>query len=83
MSKDFDAPLTHDDCNWQGMYGNLCGGGMEYRIAMSPTGISYPGCENCFEQRWVEQERISRTYGVPLTYYGNDEDGYNDDYSDY
>lgn len=75
--------LTFDDCNWRGMYGNTCGGTVEYRLPMSPTGISYPGCDDCFDARWTEQERITRTYGVPLTYYGNDVDGWNDDYSDY
>lgn len=67
-------------CNWSD---DTCAGEVDYRIAMSPTGISYPWCEKHFDERWESQERISRTYGVPLTYYGNDHDGYNDDWDDY
>lgn len=72
--------LTYDDC----LDGPIdCAGAVEYRLAMSPTGISYPRCDEHMEQRWALQERLTSDYGVPLTYYGNDEDGWNDDYSDY
>lgn len=60
-----------------------CSPDVEYRMAMSPTGISYPRCGFHYDQRWETQERLTRDYGVPLTYYGNDRDGWNDDYSDY
>ena len=60
-----------------------CGGDVEYRIPMSPTGFSYPRCERHMEARWEKQQEISHRYGVPLTYYGNDRDGWDDDWNDY
>lgn len=49
-------------------FGPDCEGPVEYRIPMSPTGRSFPRCDGHMRERWAEQERISRTYGVPLTY---------------
>ncbi len=72
--------LTLSDCNWADAE---CGGGIEYRLAMSPTGRSFPYCDVHFEQRWESQERISATYGVPLTYTDYGDYGWSDDYSDY
>lgn len=69
--------MTNIECLDSSDY-DECGGTVEYRIAMSPTGISYPRCEVHFEQRWESQQRISRDYGVPTYYYGDE--GYDDDY---
>jgi hypothetical protein len=84
MTDELMDEMDNFRCNWEGMYGiDECSGHVEYRLAMSPSGISYPGCDAHFEARWQEQERISSTSGVPLTYYGNEYDGYSVDYSDY
>jgi hypothetical protein len=55
-----------------------CQGTVEYRIAMSGTGISYPRCLWHFDVRWETQQRLARDYGVPVYYTGNDRD-----YEDY
>lgn len=60
-----------------------CSGAVLYRMAMSPTGIEYPRCDRHMESRWETQQEISNRYGVPLTYYGNDRDGYDDDWDNY
>lgn len=57
-------------------FGPDCAGAVEYRMAMSGTGKSYPRCDHHFDIRWSTQERLSRDYGVPLVYDGSD-------YSDY
>lgn len=75
--------LTYEDCLDFDPCGTDCAGAVEYRIAMSPTGRSFPRCDDHFESRWQEQERISSTYGVPLTYTDYGDYGWSDDYSDY
>lgn len=70
----YEDCLDFDPCNGD------CAGAVEYRMAMSPTGISYPRCDLHMEQRWETQQRISRDYGVPLTYDGPS--GWADEYDD-
>jgi hypothetical protein len=60
-------------------YEGDCEGAVEYRLAMSGTGISYPRCDHHFEIRWETQERLARDYGIPVYYYGDDS-AYSDDY---
>ncbi|MCA1571187.1 MAG: hypothetical protein LC798_12890 [Chloroflexi bacterium] len=40
-----------------------CAGPVEYRMALSATGQSFPRCERHWDERLDEQERITRTYG--------------------
>lgn len=39
-----------------------CQGAVEYRMALSGTGRSFPRCDKHWEERLREQERINRTY---------------------
>lgn len=55
-------------------YRGPCEGEVQYRIAMSGTGRSFPRCEHHFDLRWQTQQRISRDYGVPLIYDGSNYD---------
>lgn len=71
--------LTHADCLDSSPY-ESCDGAVEYRLAMSGTGISYPRCDLHFDARWQTQERLARDYGVPLYNYGDDYDSFGDDY---
>lgn len=52
--------LQADDCL---DFGAGCHGAVEYRMALSGTGRSFPRCEKHWEERLDEQERIDRTYG--------------------
>lgn len=71
--------LPASEClDWRDSVTNDCEGPVEYRLAMSGTGISYPRCEKHFEARWETQQRLARDYGVPVYYTGNDRD-----YEDY
>jgi hypothetical protein len=51
-----------------------CKGAVEYRVPMSGTGRSFARCDHHFDVRWAVQERLTRDYGVPLTYDGSDYD---------
>ncbi len=53
-------------CNWE--FKGDCAGEVEYRIPMSASGKSFPYCEKHFDARLDEQERISRTYDIPMFY---------------
>lgn len=48
-----------------------CDGEVKYRIAMSGTGRSFPRCDHHFQARWATQQRLSRTYDIPITYDGS------------
>ena len=50
-------------------YDSPCEGPVEFRIAMSPTGIQYPRCDKHYEQRRETQKGISERYDVPMYYY--------------
>lgn len=50
---DREACLEHDD---------TCSGPVEYRMALSATGRSFPRCESHWERRLAEQDRINRQY---------------------
>lgn len=63
MTTENNSPVCLDANDYES-----CVGLTDYRMAMSPTGISYPRCDGHYEARWETQERISRDYGVPLTY---------------
>ena len=41
-----------------------CEGPVEYRMAISGTGKSFPRCDRHWELRLIEQERIDRMYPV-------------------
>lgn len=69
--------LTPADCLDADAMFTGCAGDVEYRLAMSATGISYPRCDAHFEARWETQQRLARDYGVPTYYYG--ESGWSDD----
>lgn len=75
--------LTYEDCldHSPAPYENECSGAVEYRMAMSPTGVSFVRCDGHFEARWETQQRISRDYGVPLTY--DQPSGWADEWEDY
>lgn len=45
-----------------------CGGEVEYRPAMSPTGKWFPRCDAHFAARLETQERIVRDYGGRMFY---------------
>ena len=45
-----------------------CKGLVQFRMALSPTGKSYPRCDKHWDKRMREQERIVRTYGGPFSY---------------
>lgn len=40
----------------------LCAGPIEYRMALSASGRSFPRCAHHWQARLVEQERIDRDY---------------------
>lgn len=58
MNENLDC-LDHSDA---------CKGVVELRPAMSPTGRWFPRCEEHFDRRLREQERIVRTYGGSMFY---------------
>lgn len=74
MSNRYDADgfeiLDPEDC--LDFHLGDCEGEVEYRIPMSPSGKSFPRCEKHMSDRWATQERLTRDYGVPLTYDGSD-----------
>ena len=39
-----------------------CSGSVEYRMALSATGVSYARCDGHWIRRLAEQERINRDY---------------------
>lgn len=39
-----------------------CEGVIEYRMALSGTGVSFPRCDRHWQSRLVEQERINNDY---------------------
>lgn len=39
-----------------------CDGPVEFRMALSATGRSFPRCDHHWQLRLIEQERITRTY---------------------
>lgn len=39
-----------------------CGGAVEYRMALSASGKSFPRCDRHWSERLKEQERIDRDY---------------------
>jgi hypothetical protein len=51
--------LPYEDCL---EFGPDCGGHVEYRMALSGTGKSFPRCDEHWSKRLAEQERINRTY---------------------
>jgi len=56
-----DVPLACEDCLDFG--GNdPCGGEVEYRMALSATGRSYPRCAKHWEQRLDTQQGINDRY---------------------
>lgn len=58
LEADDTEPLTclNDDD------GFTCGGAVEYRMALSASGKSFPRCDRHWQARLVEQERINRDY---------------------
>lgn len=42
-----------------------CAGPVEYRMALSATGKSFPRCDRHWSLRLKEQDRINATYGHP------------------
>lgn len=42
-----------------------CGGDVEYRDALSSTGVPFPRCEKHWEARLEQQAGINRRYGSP------------------
>lgn len=51
--------LAAEDCL---DFGSACEGAVEYRMALSGTGRSFPRCEHHWEERLDEQERINERY---------------------
>jgi hypothetical protein len=51
--------LPYEDCL---EFGPDCGGHVEYRMALSGTGKSFPRCDEHWSKRLAEQERINRDY---------------------
>ncbi len=45
-----------------------CGGTVEYRPAMSPTGRSFPRCTAHYDSRLEKQITISNRYNLPVYY---------------
>ena len=58
-----EEPSTPECLN---RYGNAepdeCRGGVEYRMALSGTGRSFPRCDKHWQQRLAEQDRINERY---------------------
>jgi hypothetical protein len=54
--------LTSEDCLDYRDGDNGCRGAVEYRMALSGTGRSFPRCDQHWQERLVEQERINRDY---------------------
>lgn len=55
-------PLTHEDC----LDGpTTCEGPVEYRMALSGTGKSFPRCERHWSERLTKQDEINARYGSP------------------
>lgn len=54
--------LTFDNCIGYGDGENRCRAPVEYRMALSGTGIPYPRCEACWERRLALQEGLNRRY---------------------
>lgn len=50
------------ECLEHGDERSPCEGTVEYRMALSPSGVSYPRCERHWLLRLDEQERINRRY---------------------
>lgn len=46
----------------EGGLGHACEGPVEYRMALSGTGISYPRCDYHWQKRLEEQERLNVDY---------------------
>lgn len=46
----------------EGGLGHPCEGTVEYRMALSGTGVSYPRCAYHWDKRLEEQERINADY---------------------
>lgn len=85
MTKNSDD-LTTEDCLdfYQGeVEDDACEGAVEYRFAMSPTGISYPRCDKHHEARVDRQSQIVSRYGGLMDYTGYSDFGYADETSDY
>lgn len=58
-------PLTVEDClDFRGDPADLCRGPIEYRFAMSSTGVSFPRCDKHFDRALKDYERVNETYGV-------------------
>lgn len=49
------------ECLDEGMEGD-CDGPVEYRMALSGTGISYPRCEKHWDARLIRQDEINARY---------------------
>lgn len=43
-------------------YGSECQGAVEYRMALSATGKSFPRCDSHWERRLAEHERVQHDY---------------------
>jgi hypothetical protein len=52
--------LTHTDCLDYGK--SECNGPVEYRMALSATGKSFPRCERHWDERLTEQDKINERY---------------------
>lgn len=56
-----ETTLTAEDClDYRG--DGTCSGAVEYRMALSASGRSFPRCDGHWDARLDEQERINRDY---------------------
>lgn len=58
-----------------------CSGPVEYRMALSATGISYPRCEGHWTERLETDERLRRDYpdsSTPPAWFGPTSGGVNE-----
>lgn len=65
MAQETAQTLTFEDCldfDRGQETRNVCGGDVEYRMALSSSGNSFVRCDVHWEQRLDEQERISERY---------------------
>lgn len=57
-----DERLAASECVSFGDVGEYCSGAVEYRMALSGTGISYPRCEAHWDQRVSREEQLRERY---------------------
>ncbi len=77
-----DDLVTTDCLDYREVDPDYCDGPVEYRMAMSPTGRSFPRCDRHFEERYATQQRIVRNYGGQMDYTGY-EPSWQDEAGDY